>query len=81
MTSFLSRRYVDEFNKCSETENEFTVLKKMSRPVEKNKTAQGGDGMREEGMVVPSQGCETGEYFVPSRIPSVNDQNPGQCQP
>lgn len=47
MTSLLSYRYVDEYNKSSEAENEFMVLKKVSRPVGKNKTAWGGDGMRE----------------------------------
>lgn len=50
MTSLLSCRYDDELNKRSEAENDFTVLKKVSRPVGKNKPAQGSShGTREGG--------------------------------
>ena len=49
MTSFLFHRYEDELNKRSEAENDFMVLKKVSRPGGENKPAQEGDGTRERG--------------------------------
>lgn len=63
MTSLLSCRYNDELNKRSEAENDFMILKKVSRPVVKNKLSQGPPmhkGSWGGEMVASSQGCETG---------------------
>lgn len=86
MTSLLFCRYDDELNKRSEAENDFMVLKKVSRPAQEEQAStgllpwhkgRGGGGifpgMRDWIALCPEQDSRC--------CPVVDGQDPGQCQP